>query len=139
MIGPLPTDVLTGGKVIKVLNFRHGGGQEINKTWQAPWAAVGGGVSYDFLKRTGHVAKWPPYELSDKAKTMRIRLTRRQSLQKMKDAFTVALLGGWCFQKGRAEEHALPGLPKFDYHRIKNPVWRLPDIHLRDPAVPSPS
>ncbi|MBN1346248.1 MAG: family 43 glycosylhydrolase [Phycisphaerae bacterium] len=26
-------------------------------------------------------------------------------------------------------------MPKFDYTKIKNPVWSLPKIHLRDPAV----
>lgn len=39
----------------------------------------------------------------------------------------------WFAGSACAEEGSL--LPKFDYAKITNPVWRLPEMHLRDPAV----
>ncbi len=70
---------------------------------------------------------------------MTTRSTRREWLEAACGLAGVALLGrdpspaDATVAKPPSGEGKL--LPKFDYAKIKNPVWRLPRMHLRDPAA----
>ncbi len=62
-------------------------------------------------------------------------ITRRQWMGGVGGVAGMVLLGhrGAAVEKSRGAEAS--SLPRFDYSKIKNPVWRLSEMHLRDPAA----
>ncbi|GAB4128401.1 MAG: hypothetical protein Kow0040_03120 [Thermogutta sp.] len=61
--------------------------------------------------------------------------TRREHLRHTSWAVAAMLLGNHSAARADASPPDSQALPKFRYEAIRNPVWRLPDIHLRDPAA----
>jgi len=64
-------------------------------------------------------------------------LSRREWLSAMGATGIGAMLGGGCRSAFRAGPTLSEGhrMKRFDYSKLSNPVWTLPDKHLRDPAA----